>query len=294
MGFSNFNIRNTNFLTMKYFWILLLIIIVTGCNQDQKKKITDTETKMMPVEPDGGIGDGALSIIDNYVQSIEKAHKKEEFLKHKAISFNVNIFFGGEQHLEGKITMLTNSSKIRIDKKDESKLIYNGEKVFLCPEGASDKGARFDMFTWTYFFGMPYKLSDPGVKLELGNNMPLDGVDHQTTTLTFEQGIGDAPDDWYVLYTDPVNNSLKAAAYIVTFGSGGDTSKAEADPHAIHYKNFKLIDGIPFATKWEFYGWTQEKGMANKLGEATITDITFLNEESSIFETPDNAKEITL
>ncbi len=278
---------------MKYFWILLLIIMVTGCNQDHKKKTTDTE-KMMPVEPDGGIGDGALSIIDNYVQSIEKAHKKEKFLKHKAISFNVNIFFGGEQHLEGKITMLTNSSKIRIDKKDKSKLIYNGEKVFLCPEGASNKAVRFDMFTWTYFFGMPYKLNDPGTKLEFTNDMPLDGIDHRTSRLTFEEGTGDAPDDWYVIYTDHKTNVLKAAAYIVTFGSGGDTSKAEADPHAIHYKNFQIIDGIPFATKWEFYGWTQEKGMTNKLGEATITDITFLDEESSIFETPDNAKEITL
>ncbi|WP_109300548.1 DUF6503 family protein [Aquimarina sp. AU474] len=284
---------------MKKIWALIFAITLAGCNQTKKEErettdVVEENKKLTPVEPDGGIGDGAVSIVDHYVQNIENAHEKNAFLKHKAVSFNVNIIFGGKQHLNGKITMLTNSSKIRIDKKDESKLIYTGEKVFLCPEDANDKGARFDMFTWTYFFGLPYKLSDPGTHLMPEDNRPLEGVDHRTARLTFEDGTGDAPDDWYVLYTDPNKNSLKAAAYIVTYGSGEDISKAEADPHAIHYKDFKVIDGIPFATKWEFYGWTSEKGMTNQLGEASITDITFLDEESEIFETPDNAKEIKL
>ncbi len=280
---------------MKNFWILILAISVISCNQNKKEEEQNTDTtEMMPVEPDSGIGDGAVSIVDHYIMSVEKAHKKSEFLKHKAISFKIDLSFGGKQRLDGKITMLTNSTKIRIDKKDDSKLIYTGEKVFLCPEDANDKGARFDMFTWTYFFALPYKMNDPGTTWELQNNRPLDEIEHQTARLTFEKGIGDSPDDWYVIYTDPTENTLKAAAYIVSFGSDGDTSKAEADPHAIQYKDFKIIDGIPFATRWIFYGWTKEKGMTNILGEATLTDITFLKEEGAIFDTPDNAKEIIL
>jgi len=279
---------------MKNLWVLIFAIILISCNQNKKEnQTTDTTSEKIPVEPKGGIGDGGLSIENVYVKSIEKTHKKDEFLKHKAISFNINVLFGGNEHLDGKITMLTNSTKIRIDRKDESKLIYNGEKVFLCPKEVNYKGARFDIFTWTYFFGFPYKLDDPGTKWELKNPKPLDGVEHQTAKLTFENGIGDAPDDWYVLYSDN-QNLLKAAAYIVTFGSAGDTSKAEADPHAIQYKDFKTINGIPFATKWEFFGWTEEKGMTTKIGEATITDITFLEQEGNIFETPDNAKIIDL
>ncbi|AXT60668.1 hypothetical protein D1816_09980 [Aquimarina sp. AD10] len=280
---------------MKYFLILFLAMTTISCNQDKKEKTEDKKNEMIPVEPDGGIGDGALSIIDNYIASIEKAHKKEAFLKHKAVSFNINILFGGKPHLDGKVTMLTNSTKIRIDKKDESKLIYDGQKVFLCPEDANEKGARFDMFTWTYFFAMPYKLNDPGTKWELGNNRALDNVDHQTAKLTFEKGTGDAPDDWYVIYTDVNESTLKSAAYIVSFGSGGDTSKAEEDPHAVHYKDFQMIDGIPFATKWDFYGWNEEKGIyGDTIGEVTISDITFLDSESNLFETPENAKEIKL
>ncbi len=280
---------------MKSILILPLIVsILISCNQNKKEETTDknidTETEMIPVESDGGIGDGALSLSDHFIKSIEKAHKKEEFLAHKAVSFHISIIFNGKEHLDGKVTMLTNSSKIRIDKKDGSKLIYNGENIYLCPADANDKGARFDMFTWTYFFGLPYKLSDPGTKLEMQGDRMLDNKTHSTARLTFEPGTGDAPDDWYILYTDPIAKSLQAAAYIVTFGSDGDTSKAETDPHAIHYKEFTKIDNIPFASKWEFYGWTSDNGMTDKLGEAILKDITFLESEEKLFEDPGNSK----
>ncbi|WP_106792290.1 DUF6503 family protein [Aquimarina sp. Aq78] len=284
---------------MKNLWIFIMAIIISSCGNNKKEEshatdAIDDKTEKIPVEPDGGMGDGAVSIMDHHIKNIEKAHKKADFLKHKAVSFNIAISFGGKLRLDGKITMLTNSTKIRIDKKDESKLIYTGEKVFLCPEDASDKGARFDIFTWTYFFGMPYKLNDPGSKLELENMRALNEVEYQTAKLTFEKNIGDSPDDWYIIYTDPKDHTLQATVYIVTFGSKGDITKAEGDPHIIQYQDFKTVEGIPFATKWKFYGWTEEKGITNKLGEATITDITFLEDEGSIFETPDNAKEIKL
>ncbi|MDY8137880.1 DUF6503 family protein [Aquimarina sp. 2201CG5-10] len=283
---------------MKNLWILILVIALIGCNQNTKEEnktteSTDNKLEKIPVEPDNGIGDGALSIEKHYIKSIEKAHKKEAFLNHKAVSFDVKIFFGGNEHLDGKITMLTNSSKIRIDKKDNSSLIYNGKQVFLQPADANDKRARFDMFTWTYFFGFPYKLSDPGTKWEMQEDRSLDNKTHSTAKLSFDAGIGDAPDDWYVIYTDPKENSLQAAAYIVTYGSEGDTSKAEADPHAIRYRDFVVVDGIPFATKWDFYGWTQEKGMSDtKIGEAMVSNIRFLEDVETLFNTSEDLKVI--
>lgn len=280
------------------FSIITLTILSCGKNKKEENQLIDEvpkeNTENIAVEPNNGIGDGALSIINLHIKKIEEAHKKSEFLNHNAVSFNTNIFFGGKQRLDAKITMLTNSTKIKIDKKDGSTLIYNGKKVFLSPKDANDKGARFDMFTWSYFFGLPYKLNDPGTKLELTDPKPLDGAEHQTTRLSFEKGTGDAPDDWYVIYTDPKDNIIKVAAYIVTFGNNGDTSKAEGDPHAIYYKDFKTTEGIPFATKWEFYEWTQEKGITNKIGEATITDITFLKSEDVSFKINEDAKEIKL
>jgi len=48
----------------------------------------------------------------------------------KAVAFDIDLTFGGNPQFSGKITSLTNSTKIRIDKKDGTKLIYNGKDVF--------------------------------------------------------------------------------------------------------------------------------------------------------------------
>ncbi len=283
----------------KILIVLVSFSSIISCNQNKEEKKSDTitteeKTELIPVESDGGIGDGATSLSDFLLTTIEKTHKKNQFLSHKAVSFYIDISFGGKKRLDGKITMLTNSSKIRIDKNDETKLIYDGKNVYLCPEDANSKGARFDMFTWSYFFGLPYKLNDPGTNIERKEDRELNNRTHTTAKLTFDAGTGDAPDDWYILYADPSTRLLQAAAYIVTYGSNGDTTKAESDPHAIYYKDYITLNDIPFATKWEFYGWTSEKGITDKIGEAVISDITFLEEESEIFTTPENSKKILL
>ncbi|MAQ76584.1 MAG: hypothetical protein CL613_09660 [Aquimarina sp.] len=284
---------------MKNLSILALIVLLSSCNTSNKKTSEEPTTKedtlnTIPVEPDGGIGDGAFSLEKQFLQNIESAHKKPAFLDHKMITFDAVINFNGKTILDAKITMLTNSSKIRIDKKDGTKLIYNGDKVMLCPKEASDKRARFDMFTWSYFFALPYKLSDPGTALEVKQDRSLDGENYATAKLTFDKGTGDAPDDWYIVYVNPENNVVTAAAYIVTYGSGDDISKAESDPHMIVYKDYALIDNIPISTQWDFYSWTDDKGKTEKLGEAMISDVVFLEENATLFEEPDDYKEITL
>ena len=284
---------------MKNLSILALIVLLSSCNTPNKKTSEEPTKKedtlnTIPVEPDGGIGDGAFSLEKQFLQNIESAHKKPAFLDHKMITFDAVINFNGKTILDAKITMLTNSSKIRIDKKDGTKLIYNGDKVMLCPKEASDKRARFDMFTWSYFFALPYKLSDPGTALEVKQDRSLDGENYATAKLTFDKGTGDAPDDWYIVYVNPENNVVTAAAYIVTYGSGDDISKAESDPHMIVYKDYALIDNIPISTQWDFYSWTDDKGKTEKLGEAMISDVVFLEENATLFEEPDDYKEITL
>lgn len=276
---------------MRLLSILAFSIIIISCNQHQKENDTkkaDTTT-MIPVESNGGIGDGAVSISDFRINSIEKAHKKEAFLKHKIVSFMIDLSFGGKEVLKGKVSMFTNSTKVRIDKKDGSKLIYTGDTIYLSPADANDKGARFNIFTWSYFFGFPYKLSDPGTNWEMQQDRDLDKTMHSISKLTFDPGTGDAPKDWYIVYTDPATQLVQATAYIVTRGKE-DISKAEEDPHMIQYKEFTTVDNIPIATKWEFYGWTSENGKTNQLGEATISDITFLEKEGDLFNKPEDSK----
>ena len=269
---------------MKNLSVLFLFLILFSCKEN-------TSDKPIPVEPDNGIGDGAtpppaLSFSEN----IEEAHNKPAFMNQKAVSFDIELLFGGEVRLQGKVSMTTNSTRVRVDKSDGSSLIYDGNEVFISPESAKTEGARFDIFTWQYFFAMPFKLTDPGTVWEEQPSRNLDSLNYETARLSFKSNTGDSPDDWYIIYKDTETNRLKAAAYIVTFSK--DKEEAEKDPHAIVYSDYKTVENVPLATKWSFHNWSNEDGFGKEIGEARISNIRFFDPEKSYFEVPEDSKPV--
>jgi len=266
---------------MKNLTFLLIFLSIISCKQNSEEKI--------PVEPDNGIGDGATPPkVFSFSENIEEAHNKTAFMMKEAVSFDINLKFGGNTRLEGTVSMTTNSSKVRLDKADGSVLVFDGENVYINPASAKKEGARFDIFTWQYFFAMPFKLTDPGTVWEKLEPKMIDSTKYDTARLSFETNVGDSPDDWYVVYKDLQTNRLKAAAYIVTFGQNQE--KAEEDPHAIIYSDYKSVENVEIATKWSFHNWNSQEGFGEKLGEATISNINFFSPKTDFFEASENSE----
>ena len=273
---------------MKNLLFLFSLLTIMSCKNPDKQK--SSSENVLLSDPDTAREKDLDSPQAVFAKNIEEAHNIEEFKKHKAVSFNIVLSFGDNNQMNAKITSLTNSSKIRIDKKDGTLLIYNGKDAYICPANADDKGARFDMFTWQYFFFLPFKLTDPGTRWQEMGPQKTEGTIFNTGKLTFNSNTGDTPNDWYIVYQDPESGFLHAAAYIVTFGS--DKEKAAQNPHAIVYKDYKVVNGVPFATTWEFHRWSKENGIGDKIGEAKISDIVLFPGKDNLFEKPENSKVI--
>jgi hypothetical protein len=216
-----------------------------------------------------------------FTDKVEKAHDKAEFLAQEAVQFNLKLEFGGTERMDAKFTLLTNSTKGVIEYKNGAKIIFDQDKVFFSSTIPNEESVRFDAFTWEYFFLFPYKLNDPGTIWNEYDNKEKDATNYLTEKLTFKSGTGDAPDDWYVVYADKKTNLLEKAAYIVTLKAGKE--KAEKNPHAIQYLEYKDVNGIPIATKWVFWAWEDGKGLTDELGYATLTDIKFVKAETDYF-----------
>ncbi|MDF1518586.1 MAG: hypothetical protein P1P79_11635, partial [Lutibacter sp.] len=92
---------------------------------------------------------------ENFVQKIEKAHQKKKFLSKEAIQFDLKLTFGGQEKLDAKITLLTNSSKGAIVYKNGAKIIFDNDKVFYSADIPNEESVRFDAYTWGYFFIFP-------------------------------------------------------------------------------------------------------------------------------------------
>lgn len=259
----------------KFLAIASLVLITTSCKENTK------ETK---VEIEETIEEQIVEIkeVNPFTASIEQAHNKEAFNNAQAISYDFSVSFGGNNRLTATITQLTDFSKIRIDKKTWTSIIYDGNEVFVNSRNDDYKGARFDIFTWPYFISLPYKLNDNGTQWSNEKKNKWGDAQFDSAKLSFDSGIGDTPDDWYVVYKNPETNVLEGAAYIVSFGK--DLEKAESDPHAIKYSNFVEVNGVPFATKWTFHNWNEKDGYTDQIGEATIENIEFITVKDDVFK----------
>lgn len=228
----------------------------------------------------------------DFVQSINTHHKKEKFKQAGVFTANIELSFGGKQRLNARMLYNTQTQETALFHSDGRSLVFTQDTVWMSPDTTQYPSARFDIFTWSYFMALPYKLNDKGLEFEIYENNKLAGKTYNTQHLSFQKNVGDAPEDWYILYQDKKSGLLHAAAYIVTLNK--TKSKAEEDPHAILYKDFKEVDGIPMASRWEFYSWRKEKGLTQKLGEATLSNLQFVEADEAMFKPPLPKKEVKL
>ncbi|MEN8817175.1 MAG: DUF6503 family protein [Nonlabens sp.] len=266
---------------------LAFTVAFTACKESDKIAETKANTETEKVET------VEKPSANTFTRSIENAHQKVTFLKNDAVSYDFKVSFGDNTLFDGKITQKTDGTMIRMDDKDNGVIIFDGNKVYAnSADMASNPMTRFHIFTWTYFFAMPYKLNDPGTIWTDEEMLSFANTKYPTSKLTFKEGIGDTSEDWYIVYKDPKTNVLDGVAYIVSFGK--ELEEAEAAPHFAKYNDLTVVDGVPFATNWTFHNWNKEDGFTDQIGEAQLSNIEFITPSEYTFYRPANALEVPM
>jgi hypothetical protein len=236
-------------------------------NQEVQEELVDTTTFYYP---------------------IEKAHKADLWQSQEVFKANFQLIFGGNVRFEGILYTTPNGGKTRLEANDGRVMIFDGQNAYISPDSSTYQKTRFDVLTWPYFLTAPYKLSDPGANVEEQGTRKLDGVDFDAAKLTFNANVGDAPDDWYVLYKDQSTNLLAGMAYIVSYGK--DLEKANADPHCITFENFVNFRGMPIATTWNFWTWNEAGDLDKLLGTATLSFFESTEMAPHLFAKSENSR----
>ncbi|MEM6793677.1 MAG: hypothetical protein AAF725_06815, partial [Acidobacteriota bacterium] len=220
---------------------------------------------------------------------IEKAHGGAAWNAQQALQADIVVEFGGRRMIDGRLTMDTPGGKTRFDLKDGTVLVFDGEQAYKAPASSAFQGTRFHVLTWSYFLAAPMKLDDAGSSFEELGSRPFEaGRSLDAGRLTFGDGVGDSPDDWYVVYADD-SRQLAGMAYIVTFGK--DLAEANKDPHAVIYRKYEEVDGVRLSTRWQFYNWSEDKGAhGDPIGEVTLANLSFVTPDKSTFKAPAGAE----
>ena len=149
---------------------------------------------------------------------------------------------------------------------------------------------KFWALTPIYFLGQPFILDGEGVNLELLPKISYKDASQDAVKVTFEEGTGDAPDDYYILYFNSDNHQLSAIRYIVSypayFKDGGHLPEkfmeviGEID-----------IDGILLPTGYKTH-WSKENGTAGEyITKIEVSDVNFEGTvPEGFFLVPEGAK----
>lgn len=139
-----------------------------------------------------------------------------------------------------------------------------------------------------YFHTMPFVLADDGINYEEVPEKEINGTTYKGLKISFNDGVGDASKDNYIMYYHSDTNKMEWMAYTSTY-----RSQQRSDSfNMIHYKTWENANGflLPTELQWHQY----ENG---EVGEAsgnprTFTNVTVSTEkmDADFYAMPEGAK----
>jgi len=167
---------------------------------------------------------------------------------------------------------------------------WDGARAWVVPSDADlDFNVRFWSLTPYYFVAIPFVFADPGVQLEKTGSATLDATNYDLVKATFESGVGDAPDDHYILYVDLETHRVAAIRYVVSY-PGFFENGGHSPEHLMIFDGTQTVDGIVLPTSYRTFAW--KDGKRGKLITNTkLTDVAFRPKTpSGYFDPPKSAK----
>ncbi|MEO1084534.1 MAG: hypothetical protein AAFY88_09845, partial [Acidobacteriota bacterium] len=146
-----------------------------------------------------------------HVAAIEAAHAVDVYSQQSVIKADFVVDFG-PMLLEGTTWFTPSMGHVRLELEGGQTMVFDGETAWLSPADAEVPGppARFHVLTWPYFIAVPYKLDDPGTRHQATGPHPVRSAEDRLrgTKVSFDAGVGDTPEDWYIAFSDPENGTV--------------------------------------------------------------------------------------
>lgn len=152
---------------------------------------------------------------------------------------------------------------------------YNGEDVWLKhKDTVAYKGKpRFYYNLMFYFYAMPFILADDGIIYEDAEALTFEGKTYPGIKISYNAGVGESPEDEYILYYDSDTFKMTWLAYTVTFF----TKEKSREFRYIQYSKWKETEGLLLPETLAWYN-VEEHKPTTKRNELNFKDI-YLSEE---------------
>jgi len=148
------------------------------------------------------------------------------------------------------------SRKVRIAHEDYT-IGFDGQDAWVAPnkEAFGNSSARFYHNLYFYFFALPYLAADPGIIYEELPVREFNGKTYDVVKIGYEKGIGDAPDDEYIMHFDQETGLMHLLLYTVTY-----YSKEKSDRfNAIIYDDWIDVEGLKLPGSFKGFKYANDE-----------------------------------
>ncbi len=206
-----------------------------------------------------------------------------------SLAYHVESMSAGKKNLEEYIINLhTRHEKIV---GDNYEMGFDGKEYWqwVKDEKMDEKNPRFFTNLQFYFFAMPFVLADPGVNIESLGLKEVEGKPYHGFKATFDAGVGEAPEDQYILYVERESYQLTYLLYSVTF-----FNKERANSYSARaYKDWHEVDGLLVPKEIIRHKWDNENDrLGEEVGIVRYPFVEFKEEipDEGTFSPPTQAK----
>ena len=169
---------------------------------------------------------------------------------------------------------------------------WNGSEAWV---KATDSTAfkynlRFWALTPYYFLAQPFVLDGEGVILKQLEDKSFKNKLYDVVKVTFAEGTGDAPDDYYVLYFGKEDHKLAVIRYIVSYPGYFEKGKHLPEKF-MELQGTTTIDGITLSTGYHTHWLLEDEMPGEHITTITVDAISFQPEtKKEYFGIPPEAK----
>ncbi len=171
------------------------------------------------------------------------------------VSFEDEFKFGdAEEGGVSRVTVEQGPRRAYLDSPNGETFVWDGEKAW----SQSLQGGyppRFLVLLNYHFLNLPWLAKDPGVQFGEPGTARLwdDPTDYLTVKITYGEGVGDTPGDYYLLYIHPETHRLAATEYIVTYRAILPEGVTASSPNTLVYDDFATTSGLTVPTAYSIY-----------------------------------------
>ena len=166
---------------------------------------------------------------------------------------------------------------------------YNGNQVWL--ENKADTSyqgkPKFYYNLMFYFYAMPFVLADDGIVYEDIAPLEFEGKSYPGIKISYESGVGESPEDEYILYYDSETNKMAWLGYTVTYF----TKEKGKEFHFIKYSDWQDVNGLQLPKTLTWYNY-ENNIPTTKQRDLDFSDVQLSKEkmDASMFEKPEGTE----